>query len=136
MNVRKHLRDLLEALLKERWALEAETSETNPAQINYLRYPDLGVNVIMPGWLLDPAQNRELWDEAARGIARAVYKLTYPVMKRAVSVDVYQRPKKGWAEQFYCEVLIPPGANLNRKGSILYTRDFSKVPQNDRRRIP
>lgn len=127
LNVGDRLNSLLRDL-KSAYKLEKiELQLFEPATGNYLMFPEVQLDAVM----LDTAVGGPKFaDEAARGIARAVYDLSYDALKRGVSVSLYRKAAAGNA-RFFAEVLIRP-EGLKQTMS---TKNLDETPLNDKRRL-
>jgi hypothetical protein len=124
LNVGERLRSMLSDIRSDYRLDSLNAQLLEPSGANFLAFPEVQLDVAVPESSGGPAYV----DELARAIAQAVYRLTYPSLKRGVSVSMYRKPASG-NPKFAGEWLVRPG------GGRLQTRNIEETPLNDKRRL-
>lgn len=124
-NIKGHFQKLIDALISKYGASEIEVQYQEPDGLSVYKYPTLAISVIFIG---DTGKDSKI----GREIARSIYVFSYPAIKKAVWLDVWNKPQRDWNEKFSYSYMILPGTNPDEPKDYLFSRDQNALMKDPR----
>jgi hypothetical protein len=124
-DIQADFEELIKALKGKYAASEIVVSFHEPDTVSVYRYPTVAIRVIFVG-------NTGKDIKIGREIARTVYVFSYPLLKKAVRLDVCNKPRSDWAEKFSYSYMIPPGTDPDAYSAYLFSKDPDSLMKDKR----